>query len=93
MSGILLLIISICYFRGERRFEKPLRRDGGRGGFEEGGAGGRKDYVRSDSDNWRTLREEQEDDDGAEPGGSWRIAGGRRDGTFTCCCFFIILFI
>ncbi|XP_016328596.1 PERQ amino acid-rich with GYF domain-containing protein 1-like [Sinocyclocheilus anshuiensis] len=60
--------------RSERRFEKPLRRDGGRGGFEEGGAGGRKDYVRSDSDNWRTLREEQEDDDGAEPDGE----GGRR---------------
>uniref|UniRef100_A0A8C1BQE3 GRB10 interacting GYF protein 1b n=1 Tax=Cyprinus carpio carpio TaxID=630221 RepID=A0A8C1BQE3_CYPCA len=66
--------------RGERRFEKPLRRDGGRGGFEEGGAGGRKDYARSDSENWRTLREEQEDDDGAEPGGSWRIAGRRDDG-------------
>uniref|UniRef100_A0A8C1K4U8 GRB10 interacting GYF protein 1b n=1 Tax=Cyprinus carpio TaxID=7962 RepID=A0A8C1K4U8_CYPCA len=65
---------------GERRFEKPLRRDGGRGGFEEGGAGGRKDYARSDSENWRTLREEQEDDDGAEPGGSWRIAGRRDDG-------------
>ncbi|XP_059394475.1 GRB10-interacting GYF protein 1-like [Carassius carassius] len=65
--------------RGERRFEKPLRRDGGRGGFEEGVAGGRKDYTRSDSDNWRILREEQEDEDGAEPGGSWRIAGVRRD--------------
>ncbi|XP_051541511.1 GRB10-interacting GYF protein 1-like isoform X2 [Myxocyprinus asiaticus] len=65
--------------RGERRFEKPLRRDGGRGGFEEGGAGGRKDYTRSDSDNWRTLREELEGDDGTEPGGSWRIAGGRRE--------------
>ncbi|XP_050976912.1 GRB10-interacting GYF protein 1 isoform X1 [Labeo rohita] len=65
--------------RGERRFEKPLRRDGGRGGFEEGGAGGRKDYARSDSENWRILREDQEDDDGAEPGGSWRIAGVRRD--------------
>ncbi|XP_057177307.1 GRB10-interacting GYF protein 1 [Triplophysa rosa] len=65
--------------RGERRFEKPLRRDGGRGGFEEGGAGGRKDYARSDSDNWRTLREEQEDMEGAEPGGCWRIAGARRD--------------
>uniref|UniRef100_A0A8C2G745 GRB10 interacting GYF protein 1b n=2 Tax=Cyprinus carpio TaxID=7962 RepID=A0A8C2G745_CYPCA len=65
---------------GERRFEKPLRRDGGRGGFEEGGAGGRKDYARSDSENWRTFREEQEDDDGAEPGGSWRIAGRRDDG-------------
>ncbi|XP_051540014.1 GRB10-interacting GYF protein 1-like isoform X2 [Myxocyprinus asiaticus] len=65
--------------RGERRFEKPLRCDSGRGGFEEGGTVGRKDYARSDSDNWRTLREEQEDDDGTEPGGSWRIAGGRRD--------------
>jgi len=61
-----------------------LRREGGRGGFEEGGAGGRKEYTRSDSDNWRTLREEQEDDDGAEPGGSWRIAGSRREGTFLC---------
>ncbi|KAL7848471.1 hypothetical protein AOLI_G00231890 [Acnodon oligacanthus] len=63
--------------RGERRFEKPLRRDGVRGGFEDGGSG-RKDYARSDSDNWRTLREEQEED-GAEPGGSWRVAGARRD--------------
>ncbi|XP_017579429.1 GRB10-interacting GYF protein 1 isoform X3 [Pygocentrus nattereri] len=63
--------------RGERRFEKPLRREGVRGGFEDGGAG-RKDYARSDSDNWRTLREEQEED-GGEPGGSWRVAGVRRD--------------
>lgn len=74
-------------FRGERRFEKPLRREGGRGGFEDGGAGGRKDYARSDSDNWRTLREEQEELEGAEPGGSWRIAGGRRDGTHITCWF------
>ncbi|CAM4730174.1 unnamed protein product [Leuciscus chuanchicus] len=65
--------------RGERRFEKPLRREGGRGGFEEGGAVNRKDYTRSDSDNWRTLREEAEEDDGTEPGGSWRIAGCRRE--------------
>ncbi|XP_077098933.1 GRB10-interacting GYF protein 1 isoform X4 [Siphateles boraxobius] len=65
--------------RGERRFEKPLRREGGRGGFEEGGAVSRKDYTRSDSDNWRTLREEAEEDDGTEPGGSWRIAGCRRE--------------
>ncbi|XP_072514381.1 GRB10-interacting GYF protein 1 isoform X5 [Salminus brasiliensis] len=63
--------------RGERRFEKPIRREAGRGGFEDGGSG-RKDYTRADSDNWRTLREEQEED-GGELGGSWRIAGVRRD--------------
>ncbi|KAI4899453.1 hypothetical protein NFI96_022223 [Prochilodus magdalenae] len=63
--------------RGERRFEKPLRRDVARGGFEDGGPV-RKDYARSDSDNWRTLREEQEEE-GSEPGGSWRITGSRRD--------------
>ncbi|XP_076131454.1 GRB10-interacting GYF protein 1 isoform X1 [Alosa pseudoharengus] len=71
--------------RGERRFEKPLRRDGVRVGFEEGAAGARKDFSRSDSDNWRTLREEEEDAAAAaaaaaaEPGGSWRTVGGRRD--------------
>ncbi|KAI1902563.1 hypothetical protein AGOR_G00017170 [Albula goreensis] len=65
--------------RGERRFEKPGRREGVRVGFEEAGPGGRKDYTRSDSDNWRTLREEQEEEEGAEPGGSWRLAGSRRD--------------
>ncbi|XP_062869751.1 GRB10-interacting GYF protein 1 isoform X2 [Trichomycterus rosablanca] len=64
--------------RGERRFEKPPRREGGRGGFEDGGMG-RKDYNRSDSDNWRTLREEEEEEEGGEPGGSWRVAGARRD--------------
>ena len=44
---------------------------------------GRKDFTRSDSDNWRTLREEQEDEEGADPGGSWRLAVSRRDGTHT----------
>lgn len=75
-----------CYFppflRGERRFEKPLRREVGRPGFEEsGGPGGagRKEYTRADSDNWRTLREEQEEEEG-EPGNSWRLTGARRDG-------------
>lgn len=38
----------------------------------------RKDYTRSDSENWRTLREEQEEEEGADPGGSWRLAGARR---------------
>uniref|UniRef100_UPI003A5C4C23 GRB10-interacting GYF protein 1 n=1 Tax=Centroberyx affinis TaxID=166261 RepID=UPI003A5C4C23 len=67
--------------RGERRFEKPLRREVGRPGFEEAGGPvgpGRKEYTRADSDNWRTLREEQEEEEG-EPGSSWRLAGSRRD--------------
>ncbi|XP_061619737.1 GRB10-interacting GYF protein 1 isoform X1 [Phyllopteryx taeniolatus] len=67
--------------RGERRFEKPLRREGGRPGFEESagaGGSGRKEYTRADSDNWRTLREEQEGEE-AEPGSNWRVAGPRRD--------------
>ncbi|XP_028284677.1 GRB10-interacting GYF protein 1 isoform X1 [Parambassis ranga] len=67
--------------RGERRFEKPLRREVGRPGFEETGVPvgpGRKEYTRADSDNWRTLREEQEEDEG-EPGSNWRLAGPRRD--------------
>lgn len=46
-----------------------------RSGFEESGAGPRKEHARSDSENWRSLREEQEED------GSWRLgAGPRRDG-------------
>lgn len=67
--------------RGERRFEKPLRREVGRPGFEESvgpGGPGRKEYTRADSDNWRTLREEQEEDEG-EPGSNWRLAGPRRE--------------
>uniref|UniRef100_A0A8C7M9Y7 GRB10-interacting GYF protein 1 n=1 Tax=Oncorhynchus kisutch TaxID=8019 RepID=A0A8C7M9Y7_ONCKI len=70
--------------RGERRFEKPARaREGVRVGLEEvmgvpvPGVP-RKDYTRSDSENWRTLREEQEEEEGADPGGSWRLAGARR---------------
>ncbi|XP_073330585.1 GRB10-interacting GYF protein 1 isoform X1 [Pagrus major] len=67
--------------RGERRFEKPLRREVGRPGFEESagpGGPGRKEYTRADSDNWRTLREEQDEEEG-EPGSSWRLTGPRRD--------------
>ncbi|KAM3591126.1 uncharacterized protein V6R79_022893 [Siganus canaliculatus] len=65
----------------ERRFEKPLRREVGRPGFEEAaGPGGpnRKEYTRADSDNWRTLREEQDEDE-TDPGSNWRISGPRRD--------------
>lgn len=48
-----------------------------RSGFDEGGAGPRKEHARSDSENWRSLREEQEE----EEEGSWRLgAGPRRDG-------------
>uniref|UniRef100_A0A8D0B377 GRB10 interacting GYF protein 1 n=1 Tax=Salvator merianae TaxID=96440 RepID=A0A8D0B377_SALMN len=69
--------------RGERRFEKPIRREGARAPFEEGVPPGRKDFARSDSDNWRTLREEHEEEeerDGAAAGsgGSWRQSGSTR---------------
>ncbi|XP_063059331.1 GRB10-interacting GYF protein 1 isoform X2 [Engraulis encrasicolus] len=70
---------------GERRFEKPLRREGVRVAFEEaGGVGARKDFSRSDSDNWRTLREQQQEEEeeggvAEPPGGSWRTVGGRRE--------------
>uniref|UniRef100_A0A6I8N3L5 GRB10 interacting GYF protein 1 n=1 Tax=Ornithorhynchus anatinus TaxID=9258 RepID=A0A6I8N3L5_ORNAN len=60
--------------RGERRFEKSARRDGARSGFEDGGPGPRKEHARSDSENWRSLREEQEEEDE----GSWRLGGGAR---------------
>uniref|UniRef100_A0A3P8YBX4 GYF domain-containing protein n=1 Tax=Esox lucius TaxID=8010 RepID=A0A3P8YBX4_ESOLU len=64
--------------RAERpRFEKPIRRaEVVRPGFEEAGPPGRKDSWRADSDNWRTLREEQEEEE--QP--VWRVAGARRDG-------------
>ncbi|XP_052458419.1 GRB10-interacting GYF protein 1 isoform X2 [Carassius gibelio] len=65
--------------RGERRFEKPLRREAVRLGFEEGVPGGRKEFMRSDSDNWRILREEQEEEDAGETGVSWRLTGSRKD--------------
>lgn len=49
-------------------------------GFEEVCPGGRKEFMRSDSDNWRTLREEQEEEEAGETGGSWRLIGSRREG-------------
>ncbi|XP_049648483.1 LOW QUALITY PROTEIN: GRB10-interacting GYF protein 1 [Accipiter gentilis] len=61
--------------RGERRFEKPPRRDGGRAPFEEGGGPLRKEPPRSDCTNWRSLREEPgaEEGGGGAGGGSWRL--------------------
>ncbi|XP_028586554.2 GRB10-interacting GYF protein 2 isoform X2 [Podarcis muralis] len=66
--------------RGDRRFEKPGRKEPVRPNFEDAGivAAGRKhEFIRSESENWRIFREEQngEDDDGG-----WRLAGSRRDG-------------
>ncbi|XP_044886215.1 GRB10-interacting GYF protein 2 isoform X2 [Mauremys mutica] len=66
--------------RGDRRFEKPGRKDPVRPNFEEGGTtttGRKHEFIRSESENWRIFREEQngEDDDGG-----WRLAGPRRDG-------------
>lgn len=65
--------------RGDRRFEKPGRKDVGRPNFEEGGPTSvrKHDFIRSESENWRIFREEQNGDD--EDGG-WRLAGSRRDG-------------
>ncbi|KAK5893717.1 hypothetical protein CgunFtcFv8_006563 [Champsocephalus gunnari] len=61
--------------RAERRFEKPIRREVGRPGFEEPVVPvvpGRKDFTRADSDNWRILREEQqEEEEAAAAGGGW----------------------
>ncbi|CAB1332900.1 unnamed protein product, partial [Coregonus sp. 'balchen'] len=64
------------------RFEKLIRRaEVVRPGFEEAGPLGRKDSWRADSDNWRTLREEEEEAAGGvgeQP--AWRVAGARSDG-------------
>ncbi|XP_075705372.1 GRB10-interacting GYF protein 1 isoform X2 [Rhinoderma darwinii] len=62
--------------RGERRFEKPVRREAVvRVGFEEAAVPSRKEFARSDSDNWRTLRDGQEEDED----GNWRLAVSKRD--------------
>uniref|UniRef100_A0A8C3K0Q6 GRB10 interacting GYF protein 2 n=1 Tax=Calidris pygmaea TaxID=425635 RepID=A0A8C3K0Q6_9CHAR len=66
--------------RGDRRFEKPGRKDPVRPNFEEGGTAttGRKhEFIRSESENWRIFREEQ---NGEDEDGGWRLAGSRRDG-------------
>ncbi|KAF6361490.1 GRB10 interacting GYF protein 2 [Rhinolophus ferrumequinum] len=66
--------------RGDRRFEKPGRKDVGRPNFEEGGptsVGRKHEFIRSESDNWRIFREEQ---NGEDEEGGWRLAGSRRDG-------------
>ncbi|XP_020038928.1 GRB10-interacting GYF protein 2 isoform X4 [Castor canadensis] len=66
--------------RGDRRFEKPGRKDVGRPNFEESGptsVGRKHEFIRSESENWRIYREEQ---NGEDEDGGWRLAGSRRDG-------------
>uniref|UniRef100_UPI0037E94764 GRB10-interacting GYF protein 2 isoform X3 n=1 Tax=Semicossyphus pulcher TaxID=241346 RepID=UPI0037E94764 len=81
--------------RGDRRFEKPGRKDPVeaapghfpmnhiRGNYEDVATGlpRKHDFTRSESENWRSTREDQngEDDDGG-----WRLAGSRRDGDRWC---------
>ncbi|XP_026135824.1 GRB10-interacting GYF protein 2 isoform X3 [Carassius auratus] len=75
--------------RGDRRFEKPGRKDPDgapahfplnhiRANYEDAGAANARklEFIRSESDNWRMSRDEQngEDDDGG-----WRPVGSRRD--------------
>ncbi|KAG7457048.1 hypothetical protein MATL_G00242440, partial [Megalops atlanticus] len=80
--------------RGDRRFEKPSRKDPDgapahfqlnhiRANYDEGGpAAGRKhEFTRSESENWRVSREEQ---NGEDDEGGWRLAGSRRDGDRWC---------
>ncbi|KAK2900525.1 hypothetical protein Q8A67_008640 [Cirrhinus molitorella] len=75
--------------RGDRRFEKPGRKDPDgapahfpvnhiRANYEDTGAGNARkhEFIRSESDNWRTTRDEQ---NGEEDDGGWRLAGSRRD--------------
>ncbi|XP_028988113.1 GRB10-interacting GYF protein 2 isoform X3 [Betta splendens] len=80
--------------RGDRRFEKPGRKEPDvvpghfqinhiRGNYEDAGTGlpRKHDFTRSESENWRMSRDEQngEDDDGG-----WRLAGSRRDSALWC---------
>ncbi|XP_038819974.1 GRB10-interacting GYF protein 2-like isoform X7 [Salvelinus namaycush] len=65
--------------RGDRRFEKPGRKEPVRANYEEVGTGvgglpvRKHDFTRSESENWRTSREEVNGEDGEE--GGWRLAG------------------
>ncbi|KAE8604587.1 hypothetical protein XENTR_v10014748 [Xenopus tropicalis] len=68
--------------RGDRRFEKPTRKEPVRPTFEEGGtapAGRKHEFIRSESGNWRSLREEMNGEE-EEGGGVWRASAPRRDG-------------
>ncbi|XP_044223705.1 GRB10-interacting GYF protein 2 isoform X2 [Thunnus albacares] len=82
--------------RGDRRFEKPGRKDPGldgapghfqmnhiRSNYEDGVTGlpRKHDFTRSESENWRTSRDDQ---NGEDDEGGWRLAGSRRDSDRWC---------
>uniref|UniRef100_A0A667ZQF5 GRB10 interacting GYF protein 2 n=1 Tax=Myripristis murdjan TaxID=586833 RepID=A0A667ZQF5_9TELE len=69
--------------RGDRRFEKPGRKDPVRANYEDGGTGlpRKHDFTRSESENWRTSRDDQ---NGEDDEGGWRLAGSRRDSDRWC---------
>ncbi|XP_049453433.1 GRB10-interacting GYF protein 2 isoform X2 [Epinephelus fuscoguttatus] len=78
--------------RGERRFEKPGRKDPAevvpghfqmnhiRGNYEDGVTGlpRKHDFTRSESENWRSAQNGEDDE------GGWRLAGSRRDSDRWC---------
>uniref|UniRef100_A0A8C9ZXX4 GRB10 interacting GYF protein 2 n=1 Tax=Sander lucioperca TaxID=283035 RepID=A0A8C9ZXX4_SANLU len=66
--------------RGERRFEKPGRKDPVRGNYEDGVTvpPRKHDFTRSESENWRTSQNGEDDE------GGWRLAGSRRDSDWWC---------
>ncbi|XP_063298454.1 GRB10-interacting GYF protein 2 isoform X4 [Pelobates fuscus] len=69
--------------RGDRRFEKPARKEpAARPPFEDGNAAPtvrKHEFIRSESVNWRSLREELNGEE-EEGGGVWRTAAPRREG-------------
>ncbi|XP_032421567.1 GRB10-interacting GYF protein 2 isoform X7 [Xiphophorus hellerii] len=81
--------------RGDRRFEKPGRKDPEAapghfqinhtrpGTYEDGGTGlpRKHEFTRSESENWRTSRDDQ---NGEDDEGGWHLAGSRRDNERWC---------
>ncbi|XP_020777790.2 GRB10-interacting GYF protein 2 isoform X2 [Boleophthalmus pectinirostris] len=80
--------------RADRRFDKPGRKEPDaapghfqinhvRGNYEEAGTGipRKHDFIRSESENWRTSRDDQ---NGEDDEGGWRLAGSRRDSDRWC---------
>ncbi|XP_068196771.1 GRB10-interacting GYF protein 2 [Antennarius striatus] len=81
--------------RGDRRFEKPGRKDPVdaapghfqmnhiRGNYEDvaGSLPRKHDFTRAESENWRSSRDDQ---NGEDDEGGWRLAGSRRDGDRWC---------
>ncbi|XP_053317073.1 GRB10-interacting GYF protein 2 isoform X3 [Spea bombifrons] len=68
--------------RGDRRFEKPARKEQVRPAFEDASVAPtvrKHEFVRSESVRWRSLREELNGEE-EEGGGVWRTAAPRREG-------------